>query len=387
MRSEEARRTIDWRSLESKAPESSQAELLLGVRTSQLARLRDLAWRRTGRTVTFSRNVTIPITKLCRNRCHYCGFRNDDGGFLRWPDILPTLQRAQELGCCEALFMSGERPEEVHVKARRFLKCEGFDSTCEYVAWLCGRTLDETELLPHTNIGVLGRDELEELKAVNASLGLMLEDASERLGGAGMPHENSPGKLPAERIRTIEEAGRLRIPFTTGLLVGIGQTNEEIVESLMVIKRIHGEYGHVQEVIIQRFVPKPDTPMGSIPGPSDNVMMQVVSTARLIFGHRMNLQVPPNIEKSCQELIKSGANDLGGISPVTRDQINPEEPWCSEDEIFKRVSSIGCRTRLRPPVYAEYAKAEFLPTPILSKVRHWLRRMKEERRDGSSADN
>jgi 7,8-didemethyl-8-hydroxy-5-deazariboflavin synthase CofG subunit len=324
--------------------------------------------------VTFSRNVTVPVTRLCRNRCGYCGFRDENGNYLRWKDIHPLLLDAEEKGCCEALFMAGERPEMREGKARRFLSEEGFGSTAEYVAWLCGRTLDETQLLPHTNVGVLDAEELRRLKEVNASLGLMLEDASPRLCGPGMPHGDSPGKRPSDRLHTIDEAGRLRIPFTTGVLVGIGQTKGELMRSLTILKKIQEKRGHIQEVIIQRFLPKPATPMEGHPTPATHLMINAVAVARLVFGPSMNLQVPPNIERNFDDFLRAGANDLGGVSPITHDYINPEEPWCSEDEIFKKVSSTGLRATLRPPVYPRYARPEFLSPVVLARTKAWLDR-------------
>jgi len=327
-----------------------------------------------GRTVTFSRNVTIPLTRLCRNHCGYCGYRRQSGGYLRWKDIMPLLERAVELGCCEALLMSGERPELVHPKAMKFLSEEGFNSTPDYAAWLCGRILDETDLLPHSNLGVLDPDELSHLREVNASMGLMLEDASPRLCGEGMPHHGSPGKNPEVRLETIKEAGRQKIPFTTGLLIGIGQTSTEVARSLILIRELQDLYGNIQEVIIQRFMPKRGTEMALISPPPTRLMLNVVSAARIILGREMNIQVPPNIEREFERFIKMGANDLGGISPITPDEINPEETWCSEDEIFKRISSIGYRAELRPPVYREYLRREYLEPRILERAKSWFKR-------------
>lgn len=368
--------TFDWGELERRPPGEREAEMLLGLGSPACNTLRLMAMGRTKRIVTYSRNVTIPVTNLCRNRCSYCSFRKDEGRYLEWAEISPTLARAQELGCCEALFMSGERPERIHAQARTFLRGQGFGSTSEYVAWLCGKALDETDLLPHTNIGVLDRDELRGLKEVNASLGLMLEDAGRRLCGKGMAHERSPGKDPGQRIRTIEEAGRLKIPFTTGLLIGIGQRHAEIVRSLMVLKSIQDRYGHIQELIVQRFVPKPGTPMASFGSPSTDLMLNAVSVARLIFGPSMNLQVPPNIERRFETFLRAGANDLGGISPLTPDYINPQEAWCREEDIFKRVSLLGLRTEMRPPVYPDLARPKFLSPRVLSKTKRWISKMR-----------
>ena len=379
MKSERMQASIDWSRLESGGPpDLDLATRLLDSGPREGRRLGQLAWGMTKRTVTFSRNVTIPVTKLCRNRCQYCGFRREHGGYLEWDEISSLLEEAGEKRCCEVLFMSGERPELVHAEAKSFLRREGFESTPEYVAWLCGRALDETDLLPHTNVGNLDAGELRELRKVNASMGLMLEDASPRLCGEGMPHHGSPGKFPEARIATIEEAGRQKIPFTTGILIGIGQSNRDIARSLLKIREIQDRWGHIQEVIIQRFLPKAGTGMESTPSPTTQLMMNVVSVARLILEGKMNIQVPPNIEREFEIMIQRGANDLGGISPLTRDEINPDEPWCSESEIFKRATSIGCRVKLRPPVYGEYACSEYLEPRILEKTRSWLRRFEDD---------
>jgi 7,8-didemethyl-8-hydroxy-5-deazariboflavin synthase CofG subunit len=193
-----------------------------------------------------------------------------------------------------------------------------------------------------------------------------------------MPHHESPGKHPKVRIGTIEEAGRQKIPFTTGILVGIGQTEEEIARSLLKIGEIHEKYGHIQEVIIQRFIPKRGTPMESRPPPSTELMTKVISVARLILGRKMNIQIPPNIETEFELMIHSGANDLGGISPLTPDEINPEQPWCSENEIFKRISSIGYRAELRSPVYREFASEKYLTPRILERTLTWFKRFEDD---------
>ncbi len=326
------------------------------------------------RVVTFSRNVTIPVTHLCRNRCSYCSFRRESGHLLSWSDILPTLLRAQELGCCEVLFMAGERPEERYPKIRKQLSEMGFGSLAEYVAHLCGRTLDETDLLPHTNIGVVEPDELRALGEVNASLGLMLENASPRLMERGMPHHGSPGKDPKIRLKMMGEAGRMRIPFTTGLLVGIGETEEELVRSLLVIRSLQRKYGHIQEVILQRFQPKARTPMQSHPPPPTGLMLNLVSVSRLIMPE-MPIQVPPNIEKRFEAFLLSGANDLGGISPLTPDYVNPDCRWPTEEEIFKRTTLVGFELRARPPVYPSHITGRFLAPRVLARARRCSKAM------------
>jgi 7,8-didemethyl-8-hydroxy-5-deazariboflavin synthase CofG subunit len=385
MKSEGIPTEIDWELLEGgETPDLEMATMLLDPRID-CEKLRPISRKMiSGKRVTYSRNVTIPITRLCRNRCSYCGFKRESAGYLEWDEVIPLLREAEECECCEALIMSGERPELAYGGARSFLRRRGFKSTPEYVAWLCGRVLDETELLPHTNIGNLDADELSELKKVNASMGIMLEDASERLCVEGMPHHESPGKNPRVRIGTIEEAGRHKIPFTTGILVGIGQTGEEIARSLFKIGELHEKHGHIQEVIIQRFIPKRGTPMESCPPPSTGLMTKVISVARLILGSKMNIQIPPNIEKEFELMIQSGANDLGGISPLTPDEINPGQPWCSENEIFKRISSIGYRAELRPPVYREFAREVFLQPHILEKSLTWFRRFEDDARHAKS---
>jgi 7,8-didemethyl-8-hydroxy-5-deazariboflavin synthase CofG subunit len=378
MKSEGTLTEADWDRLEAGEPLDLDMAARILDSSFDVDRLGSLAIAKMGPKVTFSRNATIPVTRLCRNRCLYCGFRRERGEYLRWPEIAPLLRRAKEASCCEALIMSGERPELVNEEARDFLSREGFGSTPEYVAWLCGRILDETDLLPHTNLGSLDAGELEELRKVNASMGMMLEDASERLCEEGMPHQGSPGKDPHIRIETIEEAGRQKIPFTTGILVGIGQTNREIARSLITIKDLRERYGHIQEVIVQRFVPNVGTEMEFTRPPTTRFMMKTVSVARMVLGSDVNVQVPPNIEREFELMIKSGANDLGGISPLTRDEINPGKPWCSESEIFKRVSSIGYRAELRPPVYREFAREEYLTPRILERTKDWLKRFEDE---------
>lgn len=360
--------------------DAKRAEGILSSTEGDREWLGELARENTKEVVTYSRNVTIPVTRLCRNRCAYCGFRRDRDAYLLWDDIKPTLLRAEERGCCEALFMTGEKPEQIDDGARAFLSDHGFRSTPEYVAWLCGRTIDETDLLPHTNIGVLNADEIRELKEVNASMGLMLEDASPRLCGPGMAHHRSPGKVPARRIRTLEIAGEVGVPMTTGLLIGIGQTRREIADSLSVIEGIHERHGHIQEIIIQRFAPKPDTPMASWESPPTPLMLNCFLAARLMFGIGMNLQVPPNIEPEFELFLRNGANDLGGISTITPDYINPRHEWVREGEIYKKVSEMGLTVEVRPPVYPEYVRAELMAPGVKGRTEEWIRRMKGDGR-------
>lgn len=301
--------------------------------------------------VSYSRNIFLPITNLCRNSCSYCGFRRDpnDGAWFMSPEeVIPLAQQAKATGCSEALITLGEQPE-VHVEAREKLESLGFKSTVDYLEDLCKQIL-ELGLLPHTNAGLLEVEELRRLSRYNASMGLMLECAAE------LPaHAQSPGKDPRLRLKVIEAAGRLRIPFTTGLLIGIGETFEDRVQSLLAIGELHERHGHIQEVIIQPFEPKPGTPMGNCQRPSESDIFATISLARSIMPE-MNIQVPPNLVANVRNILLAGANDLGGISPITPDFINPEQPWPSVDELQTTVKLAGFVLRERLPIYPRYVK-------------------------------
>ena len=307
---------------------------------------------RIARVVTYSRNIFIPLTNACRNACAYCGFRSDKPYLMREAAVLKLLKAGAEKGCREALFTFGEKPE-VYPEIERALSRMGYASVVEYLYHLCEASL-RLGLLPHSNPGVVGYEELRTLREVNASMGLMLESASERLCGRGMPHEHSPGKRPRERLRMIERAGRLRIPFTTGLLIGIGETGEEVAESLLALKRLSDRYGHIQEVIIQNFKPKRGTPMEHSPEPSLFRMLKVVRAAAQLFPE-LAIQVPPNLNPQTYAVfLLHGASDLGGISPLTRDYINPEAAWPREAEIRLLVEELGLTLRRRLPIYPKY---------------------------------
>lgn len=286
--------------------------------------------RRPGR-VTYSPKVFLPITNICRNRCDYCSFRRspgDAGAHTMSPDeIVATLTTAREAGCTEALLCLGDRPEAAFGAYRKTLATLGHASTTDYLEWAAERAL-ELGLLPHTNAGVLSRAEMERLKRVNVSLGLMLESASARLCEPGMPHHRAPDKRPAVRLRMIAEAGALRIPFTTGILLGIGETPRERVEALLAIRALHREHGHVQEIIVQPFRAHPSTKMGGVPEPSDDDTARAIAIARLVFDDDVTIQSPPNLSADgIATLLAAGIDDFGGISPVTPDFINPGHPW------------------------------------------------------------
>jgi FO synthase subunit 1 len=308
-----------------------------------------------GNVISYSRKIFIPITTLCKDNCLYCIYKKepDKGGrYLELDEIIDITKRGLELGCTEALLMTGERPEIKYAEAKNFLKNKNVSSTVEWL-YNVSRILLELGILSHTNAGLLTSHEMEKLKKYNASLGLMLENISERLMQKGMPHEFSPSKNPKLRIKVIEEAGKLKIPFTTGILLGIGETPEEAIRSLFVIRAIHEKYGHIQEVIIQPFIPKKGTAMESFSPPSERYFLKFLALSRIILGD-MNLQAPPNLYLNVRQLIKAGVNDLGGISPLTIDYVNPEKPWPHIEFIRKELARDGFVLKQRLPVYPEY---------------------------------
>ncbi|MDY0387360.1 MAG: 7,8-didemethyl-8-hydroxy-5-deazariboflavin synthase subunit CofG [Methanolobus sp.] len=300
--------------------------------------------------VTFCRNVFVPVTNICRNKCAYCTFRCDpddpQAELMQIKDIIPILEQGKKAECTEVLFTFGEYAEEVP-EYKKWLDDLGYSNTVDYICELCKLAIDKG-LLPHTNAGILNYTELEKLKPLNSSMGLMLETSAEVAA-----HEGSPGKVPAQRIRTIRYAGELRIPFTTGLLVGIGENLDDRINSLLSIAELHEEYGHIQEVIIQNFTPKPDTPMANHPAPSKEEMMQTILIAREILPNDVTIQVPPNLIDPYL-LIQCGATDLGGISPTTIDWINPEAEWPSISDLRKMLQEVTLKERL--PIYPQYIK-------------------------------
>src|ERR671919_831158 len=326
---------------------------LLGIAGS----LRDLGH---GRTVTYSRKVFIPLTMLCRDVCHYCTFAKPparlEKPFLTPEDVLSIAEAGRLAGCKEALFTLGDRPEERYPAARDWLPEGRYHSPLAYVRAGSIAVIGRTGLLPHLNPGVMTWEEMARLKHVSASMGLMLEHATERLMEKGMPHHGSPDKVPAVRLRTIEDAGRLSIPFTTGILVGIGETLRERAESLFAIRDLHRKYRHVQEVIVQNFRAKPRTAMHRHPEPEEEEFLAAVATARVVLGPRVNVQAPPNLsDPDYPRLLDAGINDWGGVSPVTPDHVNPEAPWPKLDDLRRRTEAKGFEPRERLCVYPEYA--------------------------------
>jgi FO synthase len=332
----------------------------------QFAPLRDLLEsasalrnRTKGRTISFSRKVFLPLTTLCRDRCGYCTFRRDPGDagahFMSPEEVLHAARAAQKAGCKEALFSLGDQPERAFSEAADFLAARGHPTTLSYLVTMTEMTLRETGLLPHSNPGLMPAADLAALRRSNASLGLMLESVSSRLLRRGEAHWQAPDKAPRLRLKTIEDAGRLRIPFTTGLLIGIGETAEERVDALLAIREIHQRHGHIQEVIIQNFRAKPATPMAAQPEPSSEHFLRTVAASRLILGGEMNIQAPPNLSApDYGRLIDAGINDWGGISPVTPDFINPEFAWPQIAALRETTRRAGFELRERLAIYPDF---------------------------------
>lgn len=335
------------------------------------ARLRD---QFKGRDITYSKKVFIPLTNLCRDYCGYCTFRKDPdqpGAHTMTPDeVIAIAEAGARMGCKEALFSLGDRPEAIFPEMRETLARLGHRTTLSYLFEMCRRVFDETGLIPHANPGLMGRRDLETLRQTNPSVGLMLESVSERLMVAGMPHDNAPDKRPALRLKTIEEAGRLRMPFTTGILIGIGETLQERVDSLFAIRDLQNRYGHIQEVIIQNFRAKPDTLMRLHPEPELADLSRTIAVARLIL-REMNVQAPPNLsDENYPLLLRAGINDWGGISPLTRDYINPEKPWPHIDSLGERTAAEGYELKERLAVYPEFvSRDEFFDRRVAFRVR------------------
>jgi FO synthase len=314
-----------------------------------------------GNRVTFSPKVFIPLTMLCRDRCGYCTFAKPPARlaapFLDLDEVLDIARAGAAAGCHEALFTLGEAPEERYPVAREWLAHRGYSSTVDYLVAACAAVLTETGLLPHANAGALSRAELTRLRAVAPSQGMMIETVANRLCEPGGPHHGAPDKWPARRLRTLEDAGRARIPFTTGLLVGIGETRAERIDTLVAIRESHQRRGHVQEVIVQNFLPKPDTAMHGAPACPEDEMLWTVAVARLILGGAMHLQAPPNLATDLGALIDAGIDDWGGVSPVTADHVNPERPWPALDTLRAATEVRGKTLAPRLTVYPEYVLA------------------------------
>ncbi|AZS72409.1 7,8-didemethyl-8-hydroxy-5-deazariboflavin synthase [Streptomyces lydicus] len=355
------------------ALDAGEAAVLLQARGEDLrdlcasaARVRDAGLEAAGRpgVITYSKGVFIPLTRLCRDKCHYCTFvtvpgklRRDGHGMFMSPDeVLDIARRGAEMGCKEALFTLGDKPEDRWPEAREWLEAHGYDDTLSYVRAMAIRVLEETGLLPHLNPGVLSWTDFQRLKPVAPSLGMMLETTAERLWSEpGGPHHGSPDKEPAVRLRVLEDAGRSNVPFTTGLLIGIGETYEERAESLFALRRIQRAYHGIQELIMQNFRAKPDTAMRGMPDAELEELAATIAVARHIMGPSTRIQAPPNlVDGEYQLLIDAGIDDWGGVSPLTRDHVNPERPWPQIDELTERCAAAGFELRERLPIYPEF---------------------------------
>jgi 7,8-didemethyl-8-hydroxy-5-deazariboflavin synthase CofG subunit len=319
--------------------------------------------------ITYSRKVFIPLTNLCRDYCGYCTFRRDPGqpGAHTMPpdEVLRVAREGEKLGCTEALFSLGDKPELIFPEMRETLRKLGYRSTLHYLEAMCELVLRETSLLPHPNPGLMSAEWIARLAKVSPSMGLMLETTNDALLAPGAAHDNAPDKLPAKRLRTVEEAGKQNVPFTTGILIGIGESPADRVDALIAIRDLHRRYGHIQEVIIQNFRAKPEIPMATWPEPSRGELLRTIAVARLLMPD-VNIQAPPNLsDPDYEQLLDAGVNDWGGVSPLTPDFINPERPWPHLQELERRTQAKGFQLRQRLPVYPEFveraaAKSELL---------------------------
>ncbi len=348
---------------------AEHAQALARLAPSEVPALMELAAARRdaifGKALTFSPKVFLPLTNLCRNHCDYCSFRRSPGDAdehtMSPTELKERFAAAQEEGCVEALFCLGDTPETGFRAYRSLLRTWGQESTVDYLEW-AGELALSYGLLPHTNAGILSREEMLRLKRVNVSLGLMLENVSPRLCEKGMPHHKAPDKRPEKRLRMTREAGELRIPFTSGLLIGIGETPEERVDTLLAIRDLHREHGHIQEVIVQNFRARPTIPMASAPEPEDHEVAQWVALARLILDDDVSVQAPPNLNPaSVSLLLRAGLNDFGGVSPVTPDFINLDHPWPHLEDLFETCAQGGHSLSPRLPIYSkDVAREGFL---------------------------
>jgi FO synthase len=326
-----------------------------------------------GSLVTYSPKVFVPLTTLCRDVCHYCTFarppRRGERAYMTIDEVLDVARAGAAVGCGEALFTLGDKPELRYRAAREELAALGCDTTLEYLARAAGAVLEETGLLPHLNPGVMTAADLAALRPVAASMGIMLETLSERLSARGGPHFGSPDKLPAARVRTLAAAGEARVPFTTGILIGIGETRAERIEALLAIRELGERHGHVQEVIVQNFRAKPGTRMADAPEPPLEDLLWTVAVARILLGPGWHVQAPPNLSYGeFPRLLDAGIDDWGGVSPVTIDHVNPEAPWPEVRRLEEACRSRGLGLAPRLPVYPEWLSAKWLDAAVLPRV-------------------
>ena len=330
-----------------------------------------------GRIQTWSPKVFIPLTQLCRNLCHYCTFsqppKKGEAAYLTREQVLDIARAGKAAGCTEALFTLGDKPELRFAAARDELAVLGHETTLSYLIEMCAAVRDETGLLPHVNAGVMTRDEMAALRKVSASQGLMLESVSERLMEKGGAHYRSPDKVPAARLETIRLAGELAVPFTTGILIGIGETRAERIDALLAIRDLHAEYGHIQEVIVQNFRAKARTVMADAPEPDMDELLWTIAIARIVLGPQMNIQAPPNLSADdFAKLLTAGINDWGGVSPVTPDHVNPEAPWPEVALLRTKTAEAGRILVARLPAYPEWGARNIARWQDKAMARHLL---------------
>ncbi|GAB3102862.1 7,8-didemethyl-8-hydroxy-5-deazariboflavin synthase CofG [Aestuariicella hydrocarbonica] len=335
----------------------------------EAGKVRDSYW---GDTVTYSRKVFVPLTNMCRDECGYCTFvkhpDNPAANIMTLSSVSETLRAGDQLGCKEALFSLGEKPELRYPKAANMLNALGYVRMLDYLRDMCEFTLRETNLIPHVNAGTLTETEIKQLKPVSASMGMMLESLSMQLMRRGGPHYRCPDKSPKLRLQTLENAGKHQVPFTTGLLIGIGETWQDRIDALLAINDIHRQHGHIQEVIIQNFKAKPGTAMASVIEPDIDEMLKTLAVARLLLDPSISLQAPPNLQQHHSDYLAAGINDWGGISPLTQDFINPECAWPNIDTLAESCTAKGFQLRERLTVYPDYLTSEYVDASIINRL-------------------
>lgn len=360
-------------------PQLSPVELSQMPTANLMQAARDVREAHWGTTVTYSRKVFVPLTNMCRDTCAYCTFvkhPSDPAARIMTPEqVLEEARRGEAQGCKELLFSLGEKPELRYAAAKEALARLGYDRMTDYLADMCALVLKETQLLPHVNAGTLSEDEIDRLKPVSASMGMMLETVSRRLARAGGPHHACPDKMPVQRLRTLERTGEKKVPFTTGLLIGIGESWEDRVEALEAIQAVHERHGHIQEVIIQNFQRKPDIAMANHPEPTMDEMLRTIAAARIILSPEISIQAPPNLHARHLSYLEAGINDWGGISPVTIDFINPGHAWPQIDQLAESCTRAGYDLVERLTVYPRFiaARSPYLDPALAARLAHMAR--------------
>lgn len=344
--------------------------ILVSDLNTSLDLIKEINYHRSSNIITYSKNIFLPITHICQNNCGYCTFKQDinDVQYLVMDKnkVFNMIKQAKDFNCTEALFAFGEsadKNEQVLNKLEEF----GFESMVDYVYFLSENILQNYEMLPHTNMGIIERDELRKLSEVNASMGLMLETTNKKLLKT-IAHKDSPGKNPEKRIKFIKNAGQENIPFTTGLLIGIGETVDDHIESLFTLRDLQDKYGHIQEIIIQNFKPKPNIPMNDYPEPSVIELLKLTILASRMFPD-VSIQIPPNLNRNLMSLfVLCGADDVGGISPLTKDYVNPDNKWPTVNELEKNLKTINYSLKERLPVYEKYINEKYLKEKVYEKA-------------------